>query len=309
MRVSRNIRAACVPVVDRKWLFGLIYFGIVALLAILFLRPADGVFSRPRTREQRSSSSNCPPGATQNRTAQVQQQVEHYFLTREADNVKTMFSVSGIGGGGAPGGQNTGLGFIAMKDWADRKGKENTAEAITPARLGCIFRTSAMRASMRWCRPRCAGWASRNGFTIELQNTSGMPLQQFQAARDKLLAQAMKDPAMAAGSAFRNCPMSRPSMSMSTRKKLAVLGLNQQTVNSTLSGGVGRPVRQRFHRSRPRQARLYPGRRTVSVRTIGPQPVVRAWVERSDGALLVVRPDELGGCAGFPVALQRHSEL
>ncbi|TPG11977.1 efflux RND transporter permease subunit [Sphingomonas oligophenolica] len=231
-KYARGVRT----VVDRKWLFGLIYLGIVALLAILFVRLPTGFLP---TEDQGIAivQFQLPPGATQNRTAQVQQQVEHYFLTKEADNVKTMFSVSGIGGGGAPGGQNTGLGFIAMNDWSNRQGKENTADAITQRASGAFANIRDARV-YALVPPAVRGLGQSNGFTIELQNTSGMPLAQFQAARDMLLAEAMKDPAMA-GVRLSELP-DVPTVHVDVDpEKLAVLGLNQQAVNSTLSTAWG----------------------------------------------------------------------
>ncbi len=231
-KYSRGVRT----VVERKWLFGLIYLAIVALLAILFLRLPTGFLP---TEDQGLAivQFQLPPGATQNRTAQVQQQVEHYFLTKEADNVKTMFSVSGIGGGGAPGGQNTGLGFIAMKDWSNRKGKENTADAITQRASGAFANIRDARV-YALVPPAVRGLGQSNGFTIELQNTSGMPLTKFQAARDQLLADAMKDPAMV-GVRLSELP-DVPTVHVDVDpEKLAVLGLSQQAVNSTLSTAWG----------------------------------------------------------------------
>ena len=223
-------------VVDRKWLFGLIYVGLVALLAILFLRLPTGFLP---TEDQGTAivQFQLPPGATQNRTAEVQQQVERYFLGQEASNVKTMFSVSGVGGGGAPGGQNTGLGFLALKDWSARSGKENTADAITQRASGAFANIRDARV-YALVPPAVRGLGQSNGFTIELQNTSGMPLKKFQALRDQLLAAAMKDPTMV-GVRLSELP-DVPTVHVAVDpEKLAVLGLNQQTVNSTLSAAWG----------------------------------------------------------------------
>src|SRR3546814_11221238 len=72
-----------------------------------------------------------PPGATQPRSLEVQKTIEKYLLQDEAANTSHVFTVSGIGGGGSPGGQNTGLGFVSLKSWDQRPGKENSADAIT----------------------------------------------------------------------------------------------------------------------------------------------------------------------------------
>jgi multidrug efflux pump len=45
--------------------------------------------------------------------------------------------------------------------------------------------------------PAIRGLGQSNGFTMELQNTGGLPYDQFIAAREKLLAAASKDPMLA----------------------------------------------------------------------------------------------------------------
>ena len=224
-------------VVARKWLFGLIYVGVVAVLAVLFLRLPTGFLP---TEDQGIGlvQFQLPPGATQNRTAEVQAEIEKYFLTSpDHANIQTVFSVSGIGGGGAPGGQNTGLGFIALKNWKDREGAENNADAITGRASGAFanIRDAQIYALVP---PAVRGLGQSNGFTLELQNTSGMPLAKFQAARDKLLAEAMKDPTFV-GVRLTELP-DVPTVHVDVDpEKLAVLGLSQNTVNSTLSTAWG----------------------------------------------------------------------
>ena len=222
--------------VDHKLLFLLIYAGVLALLAVLFLRMPTGFLP---TEDQGIGivQFQLPPGATQNRTFEVQKQVEDYFVEQEAANVNTAFSVSGIGGGGAPGGQNTGLGFVALKDWAEREGEENGADAIM-ARASAAF--AGLRDAMVYALvpPAVRGLGQSNGFTIELQNASGMDLKQFQAARDKLLGMAMQDPTFV-GVRLTELP-DVPTLHVEVdQQKLAALGLDQANVNTTLSAAWG----------------------------------------------------------------------
>ena len=174
-------------VVDRKWLFLLIYAGVVALLAVLFLRLPTGFLP---TEDQGSAivQFRLPAGATQGRTMEIQRQVEQYFAQHEGKNVKVLFSVAG-GGGGGTSGQNTGQGFINFVDWADRKGKENSADAIT-GRASAAFRGLRDAQVFALVPPAIRGLGQSDGFTMELQNISGMPLEKFEAVRDQLLAKA-----------------------------------------------------------------------------------------------------------------------
>ena len=223
-------------VVDRKWLALLIYAGIVAILAVLFLRLPTGFLP---TEDQGIGivQFQLPPGATQNRTQEVQTAVENFFLKNEGKDVATMFSASGISSGGAPGGQNTGLGFTALKNWDDRKGKENTADAIS-ARATAAFSNLRDAQVYALVPPSVRGLGQSNGFTIELQNTSGMSLEKFEAARDKLLASAAGDHSLV-GVRLTELP-DVPTVKVNVDpQRLAVLGLTQSTVNSTLSAAWG----------------------------------------------------------------------
>ncbi|WP_267394589.1 MULTISPECIES: multidrug efflux RND transporter permease subunit [unclassified Sphingomonas] len=222
-------------VVARKWLFLLIYAAIVALLAVLFLRLPTGFLP---TEDQGGASVQfqLPAGATQGRTFALQKQVEDYFRRNEGNNTVTMFTVSGGGGGGASG-QNTGQGFIAFRDWADRKGKDNTADAIV-ARASSAFKGFRDGQVYALVPPAIRGLGSSNGFTVELQNTSGMPLADFEAARDKLLAAAKNDPALASVR-ITELPDVATLQVQADPQRLSALGLTQANVNSTLSTAWG----------------------------------------------------------------------
>ncbi|HWI84816.1 MAG TPA: efflux RND transporter permease subunit [Sphingomonas sp.] len=234
--MSERYQNAVRTTVDRKWLFLIIYGAVVVLLALMFVRLPTGFLP---TEDQGIAlvQFQLPPGATQNRSLEVQKQMEQYFLRTEHRNVQTMFSVSGVGGGGAPGGQNTGLAFLALSNWDARKGKENTAEAITGRASGAFSHLRDARV-YALVPPGIRGLGQSNGFTMELQNRGGMPLAQFEEVRDKLLAAAMNDP-MLVGVRLTELPDVATLRVDLDQQKLAVLGLTQADVNATLSTAWG----------------------------------------------------------------------
>ncbi|MGR6328700.1 efflux RND transporter permease subunit [Sphingomonas sp. XXL09] len=237
-RFDRGIERYTVAVrhvVDRKWLFLLIYVGIVALLAVLFLRLPTGFLP---TEDQGAAlvQFQLPAGATQGRTLEVQRQVEKYFADNEGANTSVMFTVAG-GGGGGTSGQNTGQGFLNLTDWADRKGKENTADAIT-ARASAAFRGLRDARVYALVPPAVRGLGQSNGFTMELQNTSGMSQDKFEAVRDQLLAAANADPTMTSVRLTELPDIATLQVNMDNQK-LAALGLTQSQANSTLSTAWG----------------------------------------------------------------------
>ena len=222
-------------VVDRKWLFLLIYVGVVALLAILFLRLPTGFLP---TEDQGAAivQFRLPPGATIARTQQVQRQVENYFAQYEPKNTSVLFTVAGGGGGGVSG-QNTGQGFLNFVDWKDRSGKENTADAITQRASGA-FRGLRDAQVFALVPPAIRGLGSSDGFTMELQNTGGLTQEQFGAARDKLLAMANADPKLASVRLTELPDIATLRIDMD-QQKLAALGLTQSAANNTLTTAWG----------------------------------------------------------------------
>ncbi|MBB4086042.1 efflux RND transporter permease subunit [Sphingomonas carotinifaciens] len=222
-------------VVDRKWLFLLIYAGTLALLAVLFLRLPTGFLP---TEDQGSAivQFRLPAGATQGRTLQIQRQVEQYFAQHEGKNVRVLFTVAG-GGGGGTSGQNTGQGFINFVDWSQRKGKENSADAV-------VGRASAAFSGLRDAQvfalvpPAVRGLGQSDGFTMQLQNSSGMSQEKFAEARDKLLAAANADPDLASVRLTELPDIATLRVDID-QQKLAALGLTQASVNSTLSTAWG----------------------------------------------------------------------
>ncbi|MCD2324640.1 efflux RND transporter permease subunit [Sphingomonas sp. IC-56] len=234
-RASNRYANGVAKVVDRKWLFLLLYAAACALLVLMFVRLPTGFLP---TEDQGATSVQfrLPAGATQSRTQEVQLAIERYFREQEAKNVSVTFTVTGGGGGGASG-QNTGQGFLNLTDWSQREGKENSAEAIV-GRASGAFRNFRDAQVFALVPPAIRGLGQSTGFTMELQNASGMPREEFLAARDKLLALANADP-MLAQVRLSDLPDVATLKVDVDQQKLAALGLAQGDVNNTLSTAWG----------------------------------------------------------------------
>ncbi|MFZ3482616.1 efflux RND transporter permease subunit [Sphingomonas sp. 3-13AW] len=222
-------------VINRKWLFLLIYAGTLALLVLLFVRLPTS-FLPSEDQGAALIRYQLPAGATRGRTEEVQRAVEKYLMTYEGKNVRTLLTVSGGGGGGAAG-QNTGQGFMNFVDWSERKNKEDSASAIV-ARASAAF--SGLRDAQVFALipPAIRGLGQSSGFTMELQNTSGMTAEQFAQARDKLLAAATANPKLT-GVRLTELPDVATLRVDFDQEKLSALGLSQNDVNTTLSTAWG----------------------------------------------------------------------
>jgi multidrug efflux pump len=222
-------------VVDRKWLFLGIYGGVCLLLVGMFVRLPTG-FLPSEDQGAAFVQFRLPAGATMTRTREVQLAVEDYFLRgKEKDNIRTFFSVAGGGQGAA--GQNTGQAFINLADYDKREGAENAADAIVERASGA-FRGLRDAQVFTLVPGAIRGLGQSSGFTVELQNISGMSPEDFQAARDRLLAEASSDSRLTSVRPTELPDVASLKVDIN-QQRLAALGLNAADVNNTLSSAWG----------------------------------------------------------------------
>ena len=222
-------------VVERKWLFLAIYVGVCLLLIVLFERLPTG-FIPSEDQGNASVQFRLPAGATFNRTQDVEQAVEKYFLHGpEKKNVHTFFAVTG--GGGGLSGQNTGQAYVNLAPFDERKGSKNGADAIVQRASGA-FRGLRDAQVFALVPGAIRGLGQSTGFTMELQNTSGMSRDDFAAARDHLLAAASSDPVLDQVRLSELPDVASLKVNVDV-PRLTALGLSPTDVNSTLSTAWG----------------------------------------------------------------------
>src|SRR3954453_2929253 len=222
-------------VVDRKWLFLGIYAGVAVLLVLLFYRLPTGFLP---TEDQGfvQVQYRLPAGATMTRTRGVQKLVEDYFWRGpEKRNVATYFSVAGGGQGSA--GQNTGQAFINLADFDDRSAKKDSADAIVQRASGA-FRGLRDAQVFALVPGAIRGLGQSTGFTMEMLNTGGLTSDEFDAARDRLLAEAASKPKLSTVRLSELPDVASLKVNID-QQRVAALGLNASDVNNTLSTAWG----------------------------------------------------------------------
>jgi multidrug efflux pump len=233
-RTSDKYANSVVRAVDHKWLLLGIYAAVIAIMAILYMRLPTG-FLPNEDQGAVNVQFRLPAGSVLSRTEQVQQAIERYFLTNEKGKVRSLFTTAGGGGGAA--GQNTGQGFVKLVDWSEREGKENAAAAIVE-RASKAMR--ALRDAQVFALVPAAvrGLGASSGFTMELQNTSGMSREKFREARDKLLAAATADSRLT-GVRLSDLPDVATLDIDIDAQRITAYGLNPSEVNSSLATAWG----------------------------------------------------------------------
>ena len=187
-RTAKGYESLVARMLRRAGRYLVIYAAIVVAVVLMFNRlPTSFVPNE----DQGNMLVNVllPPGAAQSRTRTVMQQVEGYMLKQP--EVQSMVTVLGFNFSGA--GQNAALAFITLKDWDERQGPGQSAQAL-------VARAAAALAGIRdafifpLSPPAIRELGRSNGFALRLQDRSSAGRPALLAARNQLLALASKSP-------------------------------------------------------------------------------------------------------------------
>ena len=170
-----------------------------------------------------------PVGAQQSRTLAVAKQVEHHFLVDEKATVDNMFTVTGFNFAGS--GQNVGIGFIHLKDWSERKGAQNRADAIVQRAMQAFSKIRDAQV-FALIPPSVQGLGQSAGFDFELEDRGNLGHAGLVAAQNQLLGMAAQDPKLMAvrPNGLADTPQLHIDIDSS---KATTLGLNLGDVNDT----------------------------------------------------------------------------
>ena len=176
-----------------------------------------------------------PTGATQERTLKVIEQVEDHFMNSEKDNVASVFAVAGFSFGGN--GQNTGIAFVRLKDWAERKDVAQKAPAVAGRAMGKLLQIKDAMV-FTFAPPAVLELGNATGFDMQLQDIGGVGHDALMAARNQLLGMASQNPAMVG--VRPNGQEDTPQYKIDIdQQKATALGLQISEINRVLSVGWG----------------------------------------------------------------------
>ena len=176
-----------------------------------------------------------PPGATKERTWAALDAAQDYFLAKERDVVDGVLTVAGFNFAGT--GQNSGLVFVKLKDWSERKKKSQSVDALA-ARASAYFASVRDAVILAIPPPPVMELGNATGFDMQLQNRGGLSHEDFLAARNQLLGAAGKSPALIAvrPNGVEDAPQLKVEID---REKAGALGLSIADINQTLSAVWG----------------------------------------------------------------------
>jgi multidrug efflux pump len=209
-----------------------IYVAVIGAVALLYTRLPTS-FLPGEDQGTMLINVQLPPGATQERTRKVIEQVEGYILKQP--EVQSMVGVLGFSFSGQ--GQNAALAFVTLKDWDQRKGPEHSAEALAGRAFGAL---SGIRDAFIFplSPPPIPELGVASGVTFRLQDRGAAGHEALIAARNQLLGLAGQSKVLTQvrPDGLEDAPQLQIDID---RDKASALGVSFDSINATLSTVLG----------------------------------------------------------------------
>ena len=169
-----------------------------------------------------------PPGASLDYTMNIVRQAEQVF--KKLPETQKIFAAGGFGfTGTAP---NQGILFAQLKDFKDRRGDEHSAKAIVGQLFGAFSQiTGAM--VVPFLPPSINGLGTFGGFSYELLDQSGGPIENLETTAQQLLAEGNRTPGLTA--LFTQFTATDPQLVVNIdREQAKSVGMSLNDVTSTM---------------------------------------------------------------------------
>ncbi|ODV09839.1 MAG: multidrug efflux RND transporter permease subunit [Rubrivivax sp. SCN 70-15] len=231
-RTARGYESGVTRALRRTGRLLFVYAAIIGVVVFVYLRLPSS-FLPAEDQGNLIVNVQLPPGATQERTRAVMEQVEAYMLKQP--EVQSMVGVLGFSFSGQ--GQNAALAFVTLKDWKDRAGPEHSAQALAGRAFGALMR---IRDAFIFplSPPPIPELGTASGFSFRLQDRAGLGHAALVAARNQLLGLAAKSKVLTQVRAdgLEDAPQLQVEID---RDKAAALGVGFDSINATLSTALG----------------------------------------------------------------------
>lgn len=187
-RLTNRYEGAVGHVVRRPLRFMVLYLALAGIMGWLFVTTPTG-FLPDEDQGIMFTFVQGPAGATAERTLAVMDKIEKHFVEGEKATVDSIFTVVGFSFAGV--GQNVGIGFVKLKDWAERSAADASVQAVAMRGFGAL---SQIRDAMVFpiVPPAVIELGNVSGFDFYLQARGGQSHEDLVAARNQLMGMAMQ---------------------------------------------------------------------------------------------------------------------
>ncbi|MGE8547858.1 MAG: multidrug efflux RND transporter permease subunit [Alcaligenes sp.] len=212
-----------------------IYLIMVLVLGFVYLRMPTA-FLPEEDQGYVIANIELPSGATANRTIEIIEQVEGYF--KQQPQVENIIAVQGFSFNGN--GLNSAIAFVPLKDFSERKGKENSAQALSGKAMGQLLFGLPDSMVIAIVPPAISALGNSAGFDMRLEDRSGMGHDALMAGAQQLLSLAKQSPVLDPQSVRITGlgPGKQISLKID-REKAAALGVDFSEAASLISTALG----------------------------------------------------------------------
>jgi multidrug efflux pump len=230
-RTATGYQSLIARMIRKTGRYMIVFAVIVACVGLLYSR-LPSAFLPQEDQGYIVTNIQLPPGASTNRTMEVIEQVEQYFLKQPG--VERIVAVAGFSFSGQ--GQNAALAFVPLKDWSVRDA-DQSASAIAGRAFGAFMQIKDAIV-FPLVPPPIPELGNATGFTLRLQDRAGLGHDALLGARNQLLGMVAKSPILA-GVRPEGLEDAGQLQLNIDRDKANALGVSYGEINSTLSTALG----------------------------------------------------------------------
>jgi HAE1 family hydrophobic/amphiphilic exporter-1 len=222
----------------------------------------------------------APQGASLDYTMNIMRQVEG--AAKELPEFDHLFQVAGFSFGGSS--PNQGICFLTLKDLAERRGPGGSAQEVVGRLFGMFSRiTGAM--VLPFLPPPINGLGQFGGFSYQLLDQSGGPIENLGATAGQLIAQANRTPGLTG--VFTQFTANDPQLLIDVdREQVKSLGMSLRDVTGTVQTLLGSSYVNDFDFNN-RSYRVYV--QADQPFRSRPDDITRYYVRTADGAMMPLR--------------------
>ena len=286
-------------ILKRNKRFLLVYVLLLAALVTLFAR-IPKAFLPEEDQGTMMVMVQLPPNASAARTDKVLQTVSQHLLDNEKDTVNSVMAVNGFNFAGR--GQNSGLLFVELKPFQERKSPHQHLKALYGRTWGFVGQLNdAMIIPIM--PPAIFELGNATGFDFYLQDNGGVGHEVLMQARNQMLGMAAQTPQLAMVRPNGLSDEPQYQIDIDTEKARA-LGLNLADINSTMSIAWGSAYINDFiDRGRVKKVFLQ-GKADARV---GPEDFAKWYVRNNAGKMVPFSAFAQGHWVYGPAKLERFN--
>ena len=216
--------------------------GIVVAVVLLFVKTVPTGFLPDEDQGYLMADIQLPNAASLGRTQEVIDQLQE--VLSKNDNIQSVTAAAGfslLSGTEAP---NSGLVFIRLKDYKQRK---MTADEISDMLNGELYEAINSAEVFTFGPPSIPGLGPGSGFTIMIQDKGGNTPQYLAQYTDKFIGEARKRPEIASISTLYQADIPQKAIRINNEKVLKA-GVSLQDLHEKISAYLGGSYVNNFNR-------------------------------------------------------------